>query len=447
MQLDLLKDPFLSGAGMHFRFAIAIVASFSLLIVDTSVAQDTKSKVDRRPTVNRILTVVKPEIEPAEALSPPRDLRKPVVKEYVPKLFSPSKTLTSLKKDIVSRIDVGCLEFTYKPLRMLEVDVPQKSGKMQRKVVTYLIYRIRNRGDHYTHKKFTAEDGTEQYRLEKVDQISGDANTDNFNAHFVLEGWAQNLRTRTYQKKAYLDRFLPEVVKQIEAYDKTIGKLHDSISISKVKIPVEKDDNAKGVWGVAIWEDVDPKINYMSVYVRGLTSAHRVHQLQDDSKKYLHKTLQLNFWRKDDEFDVESEAIVTGIPLSSSLREQSAICRFYHLPGPIVKVSEFDPHTNRESYLFKVVSDYDRKFNSYLQVGLKKGEIPKEIKDNFAKFGVAIPAGVRLTEKIEGQRWEFVTNKGERKIGYRLDFEPNTWRKKGDGVEILKPVDNFWIYR
>ena len=432
---------------MHFRLAIAIAATLFFLI-DSAQAQDkSASKIERRPTINRLLTVVKPEIEPAEAFTPPRDLRKPVVKEYVPKLFSPSKTLTSLKKDIVSRHDVGCLEFTYKPLRMLAVDIPQPGGKMQRKVITYLVYRVRNRGGHYTHKQFVGEDGTEQFRLEKADQISGDAHADQFNAHFVLEGWSQNLRTRDYEKKAYLDQFLPQVAKQIEAYDKTIGKLHDSISISKLKIPVEKDDNAKGVWGVAIWEDVDPKINYMSVYVRGLTSAFRVHQLQDDSKKYQHKTLQLNFWRKDDEFDVETESIANGIPLSRSLREQSALCRFYDLPGPIIKVSEFDPVTNRESYLFKVVSEYDRRFNSFLRGELQKGEIPKEIKDNFTIFGIDVPEGVRLTEKIKAQRWEFVLNKGERKIGYRMDFEPNTWRKKGDGVEILKRVDNFWIYR
>ncbi len=431
---------------MLFRTTLCVIFTICLTFVSSnlSVAQD---DIVREKTVSRLLTVVKPEIDYAEGFSPPRDLRNPVSKKYKPNRFATSNTLEEQKKRVIMRHDVGCLEFTYKSLRILEVDVPQITGKMQRKTVFYLIYRIRNIGNHLSHKQVSNDDGSKEWKIEKADQISTDAKADVFQAHFVLEGWSQNLRTRTYQKKAYLDRYLPTVVKQIEAYDKTEGKLHDSIAISKMKIPVEKGDDAKGVWGVAVWEDVDPKMNYIQVYVRGLTNAFKVEEKLDGSKIYEHKTLQLNFWRKDDEFELSSENIAKGIPLSTSLKEQKILCRFYDLPGPIIQVSEFNPETNRRNNLFSVDSQYDKKFNSLLALELANKRLPKDIRDRFAVYGFDIPGGVTINETIKGIRWEFIVDGPERKMGYQLDLIPTTWRKVGEGVEILRRVDNIWVYR
>ena len=44
------------------------------------------------------------------------------------------------------RRDIYCLEFSFKPLRMIEVDVPAASGGTERKLVWYLVYRVRNTG-------------------------------------------------------------------------------------------------------------------------------------------------------------------------------------------------------------------------------------------------------------------------------------------------------------
>ena len=44
------------------------------------------------------------------------------------------------------RREIWCLEFSFKPLRMIEVDVPLPAGGTQRKLVWYLVYRVRNTG-------------------------------------------------------------------------------------------------------------------------------------------------------------------------------------------------------------------------------------------------------------------------------------------------------------
>ena len=45
-------------------------------------------------------------------------------------------------------------------------------------------------------------------------------------------------------------------------------------------------------------EDVDPNIDFVSVYIKGLTNAFRLGRSTDDPSKL--KTLQLNFWRPGD---------------------------------------------------------------------------------------------------------------------------------------------------
>jgi hypothetical protein len=77
------------------------------------------------------------------------------------------------------------------------------------------------------------------------------------------------------------------------------------------------------LWGVATWEDIDPKIVRFSVYVSGLTNAY---QWKDEPGGYkpgdpiltgrtlYRKTLKLNFWRPADEYFEHEEEIRYGIP-------------------------------------------------------------------------------------------------------------------------------------
>jgi hypothetical protein len=77
------------------------------------------------------------------------------------------------------------------------------------------------------------------------------------------------------------------------------------------------------LWGVATWEDIDPRILRLSVYVSGLTNAYRWKDTPGEYKagdpigkgrQLFKKTLKLNFWRPGDEYFEHEEAIRYGIP-------------------------------------------------------------------------------------------------------------------------------------
>ena len=49
-------------------------------------------------------------------------------------------------KDIAFRRDVWALEFQFKPVRMIWVDIPQPDGLMQRNLIWYMVYCVTNPG-------------------------------------------------------------------------------------------------------------------------------------------------------------------------------------------------------------------------------------------------------------------------------------------------------------
>ena len=57
-----------------------------------------------------------------------------------------SRTLVEMAKQVVLRREIYSLEFSFKPLRQMYIDVPVAGGKKQRKLVWYMVYRVRYRG-------------------------------------------------------------------------------------------------------------------------------------------------------------------------------------------------------------------------------------------------------------------------------------------------------------
>ena len=57
-----------------------------------------------------------------------------------------TRTLVQMAKEVILRREIYCLEFSFKPLRHIYVDIPRPDGKMQRKLVWYMVYRVRYRG-------------------------------------------------------------------------------------------------------------------------------------------------------------------------------------------------------------------------------------------------------------------------------------------------------------
>ena len=422
------------------RFLASI--TFMLCLTVSTFGQD----IERRQPVERVLTLVPSPVRVHEAFSIPQPFVGIKAKNYKPNYQSDQTTLSKLSSEIVHRYEVGGLEFSYKPLRTAVVEVPANGG-LAKKTVHYLIYRVRNRGNHVATEFVENDLGYQVQEVKRTDQLTK-VKIGKFSPHIVLEGWYESRKNgrSTYYPKSYLERFSPSVVRQLEKIDRTPAKLHGWNDFADIEIAVDKDPESMGTWGVAYWEDVDPRINYYSVYVQGLTNAFTVND-RDGKPVFKQKTLQLNFWRPGDATNISEDTIYNGIPLQEGNKRQSTYCRFYALPGPAVEGFEKKIGTENVIKLFEIDANFDRKFNSLMLKPLNEGTLPKEVIEAFAKSGIKIPDGAVLDKKIDDTRWEFKASINGEVREFRIDHRPRYWEKRGREIFILKQVDNLWIFR
>jgi hypothetical protein len=342
-----------------------IVAAVIAALIGSASAQQAA-----RQFAPGVLTTIPPAPQAAEMYSGPRPLVElPIaIKDlkYEPQLSSTSSTVYERSQSAMLRRTIWNLEFSFKPMRMVYVDVPQASGRMQRQPVWYMVYRVRNLGNHLkpkgliTSETIAADKEPNEEVLQLVDPKVPDAkslydefkettdevefmgrttNKLRFFPHFVLHS--------TEYKKEYLDRVIPAALGPIKAREfpgRPGQKLYNSLSIGEVPIAKSDDTADTGVWGVATWTDIDPRIDYFVVYVGGLTNAYRFEDPAGAYKagsppgtgrKITRKTLQLNFWRPGDTFDLNEEEIHFGCRLDPDEAEQQKILSEYGIDKPV----------------------------------------------------------------------------------------------------------------
>lgn len=173
--------------------------------------------------------------------------------------------------------DIWNLEFTFKPVRFITVELPDGEGNLQPRLVWYMVYRVRNVSDQPV----------------------------NFVPYFVLES--------REAEAFYPDRLIPLAVPAIQQREDARRTLADSVAISG-PIPPAGADTEASVWGVVTWTDVDPRTDHFSIYVSGLTNAYRWQDTPEGTREFTRKTLKLNFWRPGDEFDEHETEIRMGGP-------------------------------------------------------------------------------------------------------------------------------------
>lgn len=227
---------------------------------------------------------------------------------WEPKQAPVGATLVGQGRTIDFSRDVWCLEFAFKPPRQIDVDVPARDLKMQRKRLWYLLYRVKNVGG----RRIVMEDGD-------ATRLSSEAVSKpvRFLPHLVLEsteGLSSAEGALAY--RAYLDRLVPNAVAAIRDREDPRLDLHDSARMSQSDLAPGEER-----WGVATWEDVDPRIDFFSIYVRGLTNAIRWRPRADASfgpdsvpaagEEHVLESLRLDFWRPgDDAVDPEEVASI-----------------------------------------------------------------------------------------------------------------------------------------
>ncbi len=280
------------------KVLVCLVAALFLgIAARAAVAQGAAARANperHRPLAPGVLKSVDPEREVEESFS-----RHDLVELLA---FDPN---FDWAKDVAFRHDVWALDFKFKPMRMIWVDMPQPGGRMQRKLIWYMVYSATNTGK--TLHPVLDDDKT--YKPTYVDRPVL------FIPEFVLESHEFG--------KAYPDRVIPVAMGQIQAREGRGNKIHTAVEMTSEKGKPRQIAIGQALWGVACWEDIDPRIDRFSVYVYGLTNAYR---WKDEPGRYkkgdrlgtgrrlMQKTLKLNYWRPGDEYYETEREIRYGTP-------------------------------------------------------------------------------------------------------------------------------------
>ncbi len=312
------------------NFMVWRLISFALVLV-TSASTVGAVSAQSRSYAPGVLTVIPPEPQYEETYSGPLELVE-IAKgqpelDWAPNYAAKSRTVFEMSRLVVLRREVWNLEFAFKPLRVIYVDVPQESGKMQRKLIWYLVYRVRYLGGDMAPEPTKDAWGRETFTGSPVSREGR-----YFFPQFLLESHDFS--------KSYQDRIIPAARQAIQDREVRGEELLNSVEISQSPIPLSTNDDPHEVWGVATWEDIDPRIDFFSVFVKGLTNAYKPVDVPDvykpgeppgTGRELLAKTLQLNFWRPGDTIDEAEDQIFFGVPYSTDPARQFEIISSFGL--------------------------------------------------------------------------------------------------------------------
>ncbi len=424
----------------------AIVAFVFLSIATELPAQEDSSKI--KSLAPGVLKVIPTLMDARDSYSMPMNLPGLSAKEYQLNYAPQSDTLKVSGERTIFFRDVWQNEFSFTGLRQINVLMRFPDGTEQHKNYWYVVYRLRDLG-----KSLSYEQEIDQFGHTNNKLIKDAARTDRSLAakkillNFTLEGMVQSPDDAEYEKVIYSDMGggprTAALAKYIQSVEDPNQKLHHKGELGSAQLPLAESNSDPGIWGVAIFENIDPSIDYVSVYVRGLTNAYRIQHTPDGKTDFIYKTLQLNFWRAGDEVGEIRDDVEYGIPLVDQPEEQVNICRHYNLPSPILRgylISEKTKNNIPVTELDAQVNLVD--FTSLLTPKLDNGEIPQEVSDAFSQVGIDMGSST-LAAKIPGERWTFEANG----MKYVLKFEPQFWKRAGEGIEFTKTLDHFWIYR
>ena len=291
-------------------------------------------------------------------------------------------------KDVRFQRDVWCLQFSFKPMRIVEVDIPNKEGTFDKKAVWYLVYNVKNVGSAEIESKSVERtikvDGADQVvEVEELvlnnpggaigsevevgiaTPIAHDTTTEKCNCEFcqgtgksvvhtrdmplVLKNMEGSFRPRPGMDAAiqfvpqfifavdrlvlgtasdndmdtgkqisdtetatvsYVDQVIPIALPMIMKREGMHSLPEHSVSIARREIKSGED-----IWGVAMWTDVDPRVNRFSIYVSGLTNIYRWRENIEGADRIKdRKTLKINWWRRGDRFSLSDKEIQYGFP-------------------------------------------------------------------------------------------------------------------------------------
>ncbi len=275
-------------------------------------------------------------------------------------------------KDVRYERDIWCLQFAFKPVRIIEVALPNQEGTLEKKLVWYLVYNVKNMGpaaletvkkNNRTDYELSAgsvlgteiERSVEMPRARDTQTIVDDKNVlQTRDAPLDLRHMPGTFQPRPGKTESI--RFVPQFTFAIDRLvlgsetenDPVTGKIKTTVQEESVyyvdqsiplalleivkregmtalpettvSFPTKELKEGEDRWGVAMWTGIDPRVHRFSVYVTGLTNAYK---WQDDGtntgkpgdgRSMKRKVLKTNWWRIGDRYNVNDGQIRYGIP-------------------------------------------------------------------------------------------------------------------------------------
>jgi len=403
-----------------------------------------------------VLKVIKPVINGRDAHSLPMALPG-ISQDYIDQAektqwhtVDDTETLRGQTRSIIFHRDIWQHEFSFLPLRQLNVTASNLSGEVRERNIWYLVFRVRNVGANVSHEriedpKYGTIDYEPQQNVEKLDPITL---SDRFFGSFQLSGWVQDAETGEYREITYSDRVSPQINKIVRAEEDPGQPLLDKIQLAQSileRYPESSDEG--GTWGVALWYNVNPALDFVSLKISGLTNAYRMEINPDQSITFENKKLQLNFYRPGDGIDQADDKIVYGIPLTDNPREQMEIARRYHLPGPVIMGEILDPESLRSKLIFETDAGLNEDFDSTVAETLDQGQIPDGVTAGFVNAGFNLGGDAQLKTTVPGQQWVINDTVDGKPRTFVIKLQPQFWEKDIDGgIRFIKSLDYLWVY-
>ncbi len=295
--------------------AVMFLLSGSPLVAEDGVGKPPLAKEAAKNLVPTAKSPYRP-LAPGVMISvdPMRKLEESVSRHDVVELLAVDPSF-DWAKDVPFRHDVWTLDFKFKPVRMIWVDIPQPSGYMQRKRIWYMVYSVTNTGNvmHPVENDDLPYETFEKRQIAKVEMVDRPVH---FDPGFLLEAHVRR-PDASVLNKVYPDRVIPVAMGPIRLREDPNRHFLTSVEMCRdIKV-------GETQWGIATWEDIDPRTFRFSVYVIGLTNSYRWADEDGGYKKgdpigkgrkLRRKTLKLNFWRPGDQYYEHEEEIRYGVP-------------------------------------------------------------------------------------------------------------------------------------
>lgn len=403
-----------------------------------------------RPFAPGVLKTFAPQIDARDTFTIPMAMPELQAAEYEGNLTARAETLRGSTRDIIFFRDVWQLEFATLGLRQIKLSFKAPDGAVQNRHYWYLVYRVRNLGKSISYDA-VKQDVVFPYVTNEVKLDAAKEQSDlvprTFQPTFELTGWISDGKGE-YGSVSYRDQYLPLVAKEVQRLEDPNQRLFNSLEIGDVEIPLSRAETDPGVWGVAVWEEVDPRLNYVSIQVKGLTNAYRIVASADGKIRVANKILQLNYWRPGDGAEQERDFVSFGIPYTDNHAEQVAIARRYALPGPEIIAYQVNELASREVHVTEVDAEVKvDDFSSTVVAALDDGKLPETLINNLKLYGYQVSDSIPVTQIIDSSMWQFQLDADGKKQKWVLKFEPQYWEQDGKGIRFLKSLDHLWIYR